>query len=279
MCQCGNCAPETEYYASKRGAPGCPGPKGDKGSRGPKGDTGCKGKRGPIGEKGDRGPQGDSGVQGAIGSKGDTGAVGPTGPSGPQGASGVQGLTGASGPTGPQGASGVPGVKGDVGPQGAQGVPGPQGDTGASGILDFADFYALMPDDNPKPIPVGGAVEFPRDDYISSETGNIVKMSSTEFQVKFRGKYQVQFQVSVSEPGQLLVAINGKEDVRTVAGRENGSTQIVQNCIIETTVEDSVISILNASSNADLTITPSAGGRLSVSAHLVITLLQVSQKK
>ena len=67
-------------------------------------------------------------------------------------AGGVAGLPGVAGP------AGAPGIAGAAGSQGIQGVPGIPG---APGLLDFADFFALMPIDNPLPIPPGSPVEFP----------------------------------------------------------------------------------------------------------------------
>lgn len=56
---------------------------------------------------------------------------------------------------------------GPTGITGATGATGPSGSTGATGatgvVLDFADFYALMPPDNAATVAIGGDVDFPRD--------------------------------------------------------------------------------------------------------------------
>ncbi|MDP4284554.1 MAG: hypothetical protein Q8891_09030 [Bacteroidota bacterium] len=136
----------------------------------------------------------------------------------------------------------------------------------------YADFYALMPGDNAAPVAVGGSVEFPQDGPAS---GTISRSSSTTFNLQDIGTYQVMFQVSVSEAGQLVVALNGTELAYTVVGRATGTSQIVGMCIITTTSANSVLDIRNpASGFAALTITPLAGGVDPVSAHLIITKLQ-----
>lgn len=50
------------------------------------------------------------------------------------------------GPTGPMGQRGATGATGPAG--GPTSLTGPTGATGTGGILNFADFYALMPPDN-----------------------------------------------------------------------------------------------------------------------------------
>jgi len=49
-------------------------------------------------------------------------------------------------PPGPPGPRGPRGPMGETGPVGPQGPAGPQGEAG--GVLNYADFYALMPPDN-----------------------------------------------------------------------------------------------------------------------------------
>ncbi|MFA9556958.1 collagen-like protein [Evansella sp. AB-rgal1] len=221
-------------------------PPGPQGPAGPMGDTGPQGVQGPIGPMGDSGPQG---VQGPIG---------PMGDSGPQG---VQGPIGPMGDTGPQGA------QGPTGPQGVQGPIGPAG-----GILEFADFFALMPPDNAATVAVGGDVDFPQD---GPSSGLITRTGPDTFNLATVGTYQVLFQVSVTEPGQLVLTLNDNELPYTVVGRATGTSQIVGMALVETSVINSILTVRNpASSSTALTITPLAGGTEPVSAHLVITRLQ-----
>jgi hypothetical protein len=83
----------------------------------------------------------------------------------------------------------------------------------------------------------------------------------------------VQAQVSVSESGQLQVALNGVGLPNTVVGRATGISQMVIDTLITAAALDK-LSIINPAGNpAALTITPIAGGTHSVSATLVITRL------
>lgn len=141
----------------------------------------------------------------------------------------------------------------------------------------FADFFALMPPDNAMTVAVGGAVDFPQDGP-SSGNGVISRTSANAFNLATIGTYQVMFQVSVSESGQLVLVLDSGggavELPYTVVGRATGTSQVVGMSLITTSVVNSTLSLRNpvGSFNA-LTITPLAGGTNPVSAHLVITLL------
>jgi hypothetical protein len=148
--------------------------------------------------------------------------------------------------------------------------------TGQPGALAYADFYALMPGDNPATVAVGSDVEFPQDGPAS---GGIVRISQSEFLLPDIGTYQVSWQVSVSEPGQLVLGLDSGAGVvelsETVVGRATGTSQISGSRIISTSVVNSVLSVRNPASNSTaLTITPVAGGSEPVSASLVIVRLQ-----
>ena len=189
------------------------------------------------------------------------GARGPAGPQGPQGAQGTQGAQGPQGVQGPQGAQG---------PQGTQGAQGPQGTPGT--VLSFADFYALMPPDNPGAVAPANAVPFPRDGATSGT--DIVRSNSSIFTLGAAGIYLVTFQVSVTEAGQLVLRQNGNELAQSVVGRSTGTSQIVGTSIVTAAAGDA-IDIINPG-NAALTITPNAGSPVPspVSAHLTILRLK-----
>jgi hypothetical protein len=132
-----------------------------------------------------------------------------------------------------------------------------------------------MPGDNAVPIAPGTAVQFPRDGPTS---GEITRMTASVFNLKTAGTYEIQFQVPVTEAGQLDIAVdNGSgflEVASSVVGRATGDTQIVGTSLITTTVSNTKLSIFNPSGNSTaLTITPFAGGTHSVSCHLVIKRL------
>lgn len=136
----------------------------------------------------------------------------------------------------------------------------------------FADFYALMPPDNAATVAPGGAVDFPQD---GPGSGGIVRVGADSFLLPSVGTYQVLFEVSTSEPGQLIVVLNGIELAYTVVGRATGTSQIVGVALVEPVVPNSVLSIRNPAGNTPaLTITPLAGGTRPVAAHLVITRLR-----
>ena len=199
------------------------------------------------------------------GRQGPPGVRGPVGPAGPQG---IQGEVGPVGPAGPQGIQGEVGPAGPAGPQGIQGEQGPAG-----GVLSFADFYALMPPDNAATVAAGTDVSFPQDGVSSG--ADITRLGADSFQLGPIGTYQVFFQVSVTEAGQLILTLNGEDLPYTVAGRATGTSQIVGMALVETTVENSVLTVRNPEGTAEaLTITPLAGGVRPVSAHLVIIQIQ-----
>ncbi len=142
----------------------------------------------------------------------------------------------------------------------------------SSTTIPFADFYAVMPGDNAATIGVGTAVAFPQNGPTS---GSIARTGVSTFNLPNVGTYEVNFQVSVTEPGQLMLRINGALVANTVVGRATGTSQLVGVCLITTGAPNSVLEVINPVGNAAaLTITPIAGGASAVSAHLVIKQLQ-----
>ena len=130
-----------------------------------------------------------------------------------------------------------------------------------------------MPPDNAATVAPGTDVSFPQDGP-NSGTG-IVRSGPSSFTLGPIGTYQVLFQASVTEPGQLILTLNGADLAYTVAGRAPGASQIVGIAIVETTSVNSVLTVRNPEGTAEaLTLTPLAGGTRPVSAHLTITQLQ-----
>lgn len=194
-------------------------------------------------EKGSRIPRG--GVYG-LGAGEGGGATGATGPSG--------------GPTGATGPSGSPG--------GATGATGPAG-----GAPNFANFFALMPPDNAATVAVGAPVLFPQ----NGPTGGLApptRLTAGTFNLPAVGSYEISWQGSINEPGQLQLAIGGVGLPSTVVGRATGTNQIVGSTMITTVAPNSVLSVINPAGNAAaLTMTPIAGGTHAVSATLSIKQL------
>lgn len=81
------------------------------------------------------------------------------------------------------------------GPRGPQGEVGPVGPAG--GILNYADFYALMPPDNSATVAPGTDVSFPQDGPNSGS--GIARSGPDSFNLADVGVYQVMFQVSATE--------------------------------------------------------------------------------
>lgn len=141
------------------------------------------------------------------------------------------------------------------------------------GVLNFADFFALMPPDNAATVAPGTDVSFSQDGPTSGAA--ITRTGVSTFNLANIGTYQVLFQVSVTEAGQLILTLDsGAGSVElgyTVVGRATGTSHIVEMALVETTVINSILTVRNpAGEPAALTITPLAGGTRPVSAHLVI---------
>ena len=140
----------------------------------------------------------------------------------------------------------------------------------AEEVLAFADFFALMPPDNAATVAPGTDVSFPQDGPTSGTA--IARTGPSTFNLLTIGTYQVLFQVSVDEAGQLILTLNGADLAYTVVGRATGTSQIVGLALVTTTAINLLLTVRNpAGESTALTITPLAGGTRPVSAHLVIT--------
>lgn len=103
--------------------------------------------------------------------------------------------------------------------------------------MNFADFYALMPPDNAATVAPGTDVSFPQDGPNSGL--DIGRTGPSSFNLAEIGTYQVLFEVSVTEAGQLILTLNGADLEYTVVGRATGASQIVGMAIVTTTVINS----------------------------------------
>jgi hypothetical protein len=179
-------------------------------------------------------------------------------------AGGAQGIAGVAGP------AGAPGLAGAAGSQGIQGIPGIPG---APGLLDFSDFFALMPGDNSMTIAGNTAILFPQN---GSTNGTITRQggaSPSVFILPAIGTYLVQFQASIDEAGQLALRINGVVDTNTVVGRSTLTDQFIGQFLVTTSAPNTTLEVINDGAVA-LTMTPIAGGASSVSAHVLIIRIQ-----
>jgi hypothetical protein len=138
--------------------------------------------------------------------------------------------------------------------------------------VNFSDFYGLMPFDNPTSIAPNSSIAFPRDGVNSG--GGILRISPYEFLLPNIGIYEITFHVSVTEPCQIVIALNATEILSSVVGRATGTSQLFGVSLVQTSIINSIISINNpAGETTAITITPFAGGVLPVSARLIIKQL------
>jgi hypothetical protein len=132
-----------------------------------------------------------------------------------------------------------------------------------------------MPGDNTGTIAQGAAVEFPQNGAASvsgiSRNGGA---SPSDFILSTAGTYEVFWQVSIAEAGQLELWLNGVRQPQTVAGRATGTSQITNHVLIET-ITNAHVTIRNPTGNpVALTLTTNAGGASPVSATLLIKQIQ-----
>lgn len=151
-------------------------------------------------------------------------------------------------------------------------MAGPEGSPGSE---EYAEFYALMPSDNAATVAAGAPVEFPRN---GPAMGPIARLTPADFLLPSIGTYSINFSVSVTEPGQLIIALDSggvtAELPYTAYGRATGTSQISGDALVTTTVANSSIELRNPKGNTPaLTITPSAGGTQPAVASIVIQRL------
>jgi hypothetical protein len=132
-----------------------------------------------------------------------------------------------------------------------------------------------MPPDNSATIAAGSPVQFPQS---GPAFGGIIRLNSAEFLLPDVGTYSVNFSASVTEPGQLVIALDSGsvmvELPYTVYGRATGTSQISGDALVTTTSANSTVELRNPAGNTPaLTITPLAGGAKPAVASVVIQRL------
>ncbi len=129
-----------------------------------------------------------------------------------------------------------------------------------------------MPPDNAATVAPGTAVQFPED---GPDSGSITRTGPATFSLSSIGTYEVTFQASVTEAGQLALTLNGVELPYTVVGRATGTSQITGDSLVQTTTLNSALTVENPPGESiALTMTPLAGGVDPVSASVVIKRIQ-----
>ncbi len=140
-------------------------------------------------------------------------------------------------------------------------------------MLNFAEFYALMPPDNATAVAPDEDVLFPRDGAASGD--GIARSGPGAFTLAEPGVYQVLFVVTTNQSAQLVLTLNGEALPWTVVGRNSGGSQVTGMALVVTEEEDAVLTVRNPAENPPaLIITPDAGGTQPVSAHLIILQLR-----
>jgi hypothetical protein len=134
----------------------------------------------------------------------------------------------------------------------------------------FGSFFALMPPNNAGPIGPNMPVAFPQ----NGPANGISRLSATQFVLPDVGIYRVFWQASVAEAAQLVLAVGPEPSPAllnaTIAGRDALLSQIVNEVLISTSQPTTILTLRNPPGATPLTLTPTAGGDLSVSAWLVI---------
>jgi hypothetical protein len=132
-----------------------------------------------------------------------------------------------------------------------------------------------MSPDNSATVAAGAPVLFPRD---GPTGGGVIRLDAAEFVLPSVGTYSVDFSVSVTEAGQLVLALDSGSGMvelpYTVYGRATGTSQIAGDALVTTTTPNSTVELRNPAGNTPaLTITPLAGGAQPAVASIVIQQL------
>jgi hypothetical protein len=129
--------------------------------------------------------------------------------------------------------------------------------------------------DNPDAISPGSAVNFPKP--LTNPYGTIQRVSGNQFVLPPNGVFEITFQVGVQNTGELVVVLNGQEQLVTVVGKSGGGLLVGISIISTPPINNSFLSINNPSSANDdgLKIDKSSGDALSqpLSCHLIIKQL------
>ena len=70
--------------------------------------------------------------------------------------------------------------------------------------MAYSEFFALMPGDNTATVAPGAAINFPQNGI---SDGIITRSSANEFLLPAVGIYVIDWQVSISEAAQIMIAI------------------------------------------------------------------------
>jgi hypothetical protein len=184
---------------------------------------------------------------------------------------------------GPIGLTGEVGPVGPIGEVGPVGPVGPIGPVGPSSIVNVADFYGLMggeigqPNDNPTPILPANSVNFPNPLLNPYGTIQRVLGSTNQFILPAGGVFEITFQVGTQNTGELVIVLDGVEQLMSVIGKSGGGLLIGTSIITTPILSTSIVSINNpaGSDRGGLKIDNATGNLTQpLSCHLIIKQLQ-----
>lgn len=142
-----------------------------------------------------------------------------------------------------------------------------------SGVLGAAMFFGVSgaagAPDYAATVAIGAAMPFPQDGPTTGGADAPTRTAPDTFQINAAGVYDISYQASVDEPGQLAVWVNGAAVGATRAGRATGTNQIANRVLMTLALND-LLTVRNDASGAALTVTPIAGGTGDAGATLVI---------
>ena len=142
---------------------------------------------------------------------------------------------------------------------------GTQGPPGVAATVNFAEYYALMPSDNPGPVAPGDDIEFPED---GPNQGTITRASSTTFVLADIGTYRVAFGMTIDERAQLQLTVNNVGIPYATFGG-GASAHVSGETFITTSVVNSSVTVRNVGFYF-LPLTQNAGGSTPITAYLTI---------
>jgi hypothetical protein len=130
--------------------------------------------------------------------------------------------------------------------------------------------------DNPEAIEPGSSVNFPNP---AVNPYGVIQRNGTSknlFSLPAGGVFEITFQVGVQNTGELVVVLNGQEQLMTIVGKNGGGLLVGVSIISTPLLIDSVLSINNPSSAVEggLKIDKSSGALSKpLSCHLIIKQL------
>lgn len=143
----------------------------------------------------------------------------------------------------------------------------------AAGLNLFAPaaamFFGMSTDEEyAAPFAPGAAIPFPSNGPTVGADAP-TRLTDTTFRINVAGTYEVSYQGSFDEAGQLALAVGGLPVANTRAGRASVTDQI-SNTVLMTLADLAVLSLVNDLSAGGLTVTPTPGGSNPGSVVLVI---------